>query len=278
VSAHRAGALPSRRGTHGYARSRVRGPHHELRRPGPLRARQARAHRERSQVLPPGPGHPGRRGAGAGRRCLRGVPDPQGQDARRPARAGHGRRAAARLRAGRAPGAVQLHPALQDRLPRRVAQAHARAGDAVPDRPEGPRRRRAARAAPARARARAPGRRRGAVDRHRPRHRRAVRQRTDGRAARAADGRWCPAGLRGGGGDRARGGRAPEVRGGPRARGRDPPGGWSQRAGGVVHQGLLRRPGDGRQALLQGQAQPPPARPAAQRSRAVRQRPPCRRA
>ncbi len=42
----------------------------------------------------------------------------------------------------------------------------------------------------------------------------------------------------------------------------DPPGGGAQRARGELHQGLLRRPGDGRASLLQGQAQPPSARPA----------------
>ena len=38
-----------------------------------------------------------------------------------------------------------------------------------------------------------------------------------------------------------------------------------QRARGQLHQGLLHRPGDRRPAPLQGQAEPPPARPAARR-------------
>ena len=48
----------------------------------------------------------------------------------------------------------------------------------------------------------------------------------------------------------------------PRRR-RDPAGGRAQRARGVVHQGLLRRPGDRRPAALPRQAEPPPARRAA---------------
>ena len=46
----------------------------------------------------------------------------------------------------------------------------------------------------------------------------------------------------------------------------DPAGGRHQRARRELHQGLLRRPGDGRAAPLQGQAEPPPARPAASRA------------
>ena len=46
---------------------------------------------------------------------------------------------------------------------------------------------------------------------------------------------------------------------------RDPAGGRAQRARGVVREGLLRRPGDRRAAVLPRQAEPPPARPAAQR-------------
>ena len=43
---------------------------------------------------------------------------------------------------------------------------------------------------------------------------------------------------------------------------RHPPGGGPQRPRGELHEGLLRRAGDGRAAVLQGQAQPAPARPA----------------
>ena len=42
----------------------------------------------------------------------------------------------------------------------------------------------------------------------------------------------------------------------------DPPGGGHQRACRQLHQGLLHRPGDGRPAALQGQAEPPSAWPA----------------
>ncbi len=42
----------------------------------------------------------------------------------------------------------------------------------------------------------------------------------------------------------------------------DPPGGGAERARGELHEGLLRRPGDGRASVLQGQAQPPSARAA----------------
>ena len=48
---------------------------------------------------------------------------------------------------------------------------------------------------------------------------------------------------------------------------RDPPGGGAERARGVVHQGLLRGPGDGRAAVLPRQAQPPAARAASDRAR-----------
>ncbi len=88
--------------------------------------------------------------------------------------------------------------------------------------------------------------------------------------------------LRGRRHDRPRppGGRRPRGRGRVRAdRGRypplrprhgrrhDPPGGRHQRARRLVHQGLLRRPGDGRAPLLQGKAEPPPARPEAEPAR-----------
>ena len=48
---------------------------------------------------------------------------------------------------------------------------------------------------------------------------------------------------------------------------RHPAGGRPQRARRVVHQGLLRRAGDGRAAVLPRQAEPPPARAAAVRRR-----------
>ena len=71
---------------------------------------------------------------------------------------------------------------------------------------------------------------------------------------------------RGGGRVPARRARPPALRRRPR-RDDDPPGGRAQRARGLLHEGLLRRPGDGRAPALQGQAQPPPARAAALRAR-----------
>ena len=56
-----------------------------------------------------------------------------------------------------------------------------------------------------------------------------------------------PDGDEAAGRDRARRARPPALRRRPR-RQRDPPGGGPQRARGLVHQGLLRRPGDGRAA------------------------------
>ena len=69
-------------------------------------------------------------------------------------------------------------------------------------------------------------------------------------------------------GDGGDGGRGPHRTGPPALRRRsrrqrDSPGGRPQRPSGVVHQGLLRRAGDGRAPLLPRQAQPPPARTAA---------------
>ena len=55
--------------------------------------------------------------------------------------------------------------------------------------------------------------------------------------------------------------RAPALRRRDR-RDDDAPGGRHPRARGLLHEGLLRRPGDGRAALLEGQAEPPSARPA----------------
>ena len=59
---------------------------------------------------------------------------------------------------------------------------------------------------------------------------------------------------------------------------RDPAGGGAQRARRQLHQGLLRGPGDRGAAALQGQAQPPPARPEAVAAAAGRDRAAARRA
>ena len=67
---------------------------------------------------------------------------------------------------------------------------------------------------------------------------------------------------------------APRLRHGRR---HDPPGGRHQRARRELHEGLLRRPGDGRAPALQGQAEPPPARPAPVRAGRARRRDPARR-
>ncbi len=138
---------------------------------------------------------------------------------------------------------------------------------AVADRPARAARRR--RRGAARDRARPPHRpdrrRRRAPDRHRPGRRRAVRGRRHRAGRRRADRR----------GRRARGRRrrrGPARRDGPPAlrrrarRHRDPAGGRAQRARRLVREGLLRRPGDRRAALLPRQAQPPPARAAPERA------------
>ena len=149
---------------------------------------------------------------------------------------------------------------------RRAAQAHAGARAAVADRP--------------RRRARSPAST-GARRRRRARQRagrsstasQALAIRTDTGIDLLCDGR----GHRGAGRRAARARRRARRRGGRRVpahreraaalrrrprRERDPAGGRAQRARGELHQGLLRRPGDGRAPLLQGQAQPPPARAA----------------
>ena len=126
-------------------------------------------------------------------RLLRRVPDPEGKDARRSPDPRHRRRAPARHRAGRAPGPVQHDPALQHRLRRRAAQAHARARSAVADRartrrasPEPPAFRRGARA---RGRSTFPAAVGRASDPDRRRHRPAVRRGRHRRAAIRARGR-----------------------------------------------------------------------------------------
>ena len=146
----------------------------------------------------------------------------------------------------------------------RAAQAHARARPAVADR--------------ARTRRRSPASSICRGDEHAQRRRRVRRHRRAGRAhdvgvdliCDAADTEALGAALRARGatpvsraGRRvpARRARAPPLRDRPR-RHRDPPGGGPERARGELHQGLLRRPGDGRAPLLQGQAQPAPARAA----------------
>ena len=80
-------------------------------------------------------------------------------------------------------------------------------------------------------------------------------------------------------GARLRGGRRVRAdRGRPAAarlrhgRGHDAAGGGHQRARGELHEGLLRGPGDGRAAPLQGQAEPPPARATALRAGRARRR------
>ena len=56
---------------------------------------------------------------------------------------------------------------------------------------------------------------------------------------------------------------------------RDPAGGRAQRARRLVREGLLRRPGDRRAALLPRQAEPPPARAAPDRAGRARRRAAC---
>ena len=83
--------------------------------------------------------------------------------------------------------------------------------------------------------------------------------------ARRARGRGAVPVDRGRRRDRARRARPAALRRRPRRR-RDPAGGRPQRARGLVHEGLLRRAGDGRAAVLPRQAEPPPARAAAVRA------------
>ena len=117
--------------------------------------------------------------------------------------------------------------------------------------------------------------RRGRVPRrrHRRRHRPDRRRRRARAPARRAARRRRRRG-------RPRGGRDPPDRGrhAPLRRrdGRrdDARRGRHRRARGQLHQGLLHRPGDGRPPPLQGQAEPPPARPAAERPGRARA-PPC---
>ena len=90
------------------------------------------------------------------------------------------------------------------------------------------------------------------------------------RSARGARPRWTTAGAepvrRGRRRDRAGRERPTALRTRDDDR-NDPPGGGDQRARRELHQGLLHRPGDRRPPALQGQAEPPPARPAARSGR-----------
>ena len=200
-----------------------------------------------------------------GHRLLRRVPDPEGQDARGPADPRRRRRAAARHRAGRAAGAVQHDPPLQHRLRRGAAQADAgdgllsllgpAAGGGGVDGRAPP----STRTSPARS-AGSPVRAVRTDAGHRPVLRRRPTPRRCGAALRGARrSRRCPR-------------RSPTCvrieRGRPRY-GVDlddtviPQEAGLNAARGVVHQGLLRRPGDGRPAVLPRQAQPPAAGAAA---------------
>ena len=141
-------------------------------------------------------------------------------------------------------------------------------------RPRRPRRRRRPRASGRRA---LPCRRRDrrgarALDPHRPRSRRCcARPRTPTRSPPRSSADGAQPVVRGGRRLPAHRARPPPLRNRSR-RHRDPPGGGPQRPRGLVHQGLLRRPGDGRAPLLPRQAQPPAARPAALRGRVDRRR------
>ena len=178
------------------------------------------------------------------------------------------------VRARGAAGALRPDAPLQARLRRRAAQAHGGARAAVARRPRrarGGRRR----GRPAAEHARAPaGRLAGHpvrlvatdvgvdvlcdADAHRGRARRAARRRRVRVTEAAAEVVRVERGR-------------PALRRRPR-RGDDPPGGRPQRPRGELHQGLLRRPGDRRAAVLPRQAQPPPARPEALGGAAGRRR------
>ncbi len=240
---------------------RLPGAHQRLRVARPLRARKACPHRHRGQELPAGSGEQRRRGPGVGDGLLRGLPHPEGKDARRSADPRDRRGAAARHRARRPPGAVQHGPPVQHRLRRSTAQAHARARTAVADWPRGRRDRRRTRAAAGRTRPRdgRDRRHRRPGDPHRSRDRPALRLIRYRRPAPRARGCRRKRRLRAGGRvptDRVR----PTPLRGRSRRQRDPTGSWSERPRGLVHEGLLRRAGDGRAALLPRQAEPAPAR------------------
>ena len=213
----------------------------------PLRARQARADRAAGQGAALRPGHERHRGAHPGTRLLRRPADQQGQDARRPARHRHRRRALARHRARGAAGAVRQPAPRRGGLAGRAAQAHAPAGAALARRARTRRRPWAARSAPSTPTARA---QLGGAD--------VLLVATDlgvDVVCAAEDA------------ERVRGALdvpvVPEaaaevlrVESGRPRYGLDlddahhPPGGRPQRARGELHQGLLRRPGDGRAPAL----------------------------
>ncbi len=192
--------------------------------------------------------------------------DAESTRARRPGRRRHrARGTTARHRAQRAAGAVRHDPPLQDRLRRRAAQAHDRARPAVADRPRIGFDTRAPSSSPRPTSTQAPLAV-GAVA--------ALAVRSDvgiDLLCDAADTERLRAALL------ARGALAVSEqaaeclrveRGRPRY-GLDiddttiPQEAGAERARGQLHEGLLRRPGDGRAPALQGQAQPPSARAAA---------------
>ncbi len=212
-------------------------------------------------------------GAAGGRRPLRGLPDPQGQDARRPAGAGRpgrrGRRGGAALDTERSAlqalfdmirrfkvgYRVELHKRTLERgLLSLIGPAAVRSPAPDPGRAE---------------HANAPA----AIDGIE-----ALAVRTDvgldlfcqaedtDALAGALRERGAGPSSRAGGRMPAHRARTPPLRARP-GRHRDPPGGGAQRARRQLHQGLLRRPGDGRPPVLQGQAQPPSAGPAPVRRR-----------
>ena len=164
---------------------------------------------------------------------------------------------------------------------RRAAQAHGRARAALADRAAVARRRRRRGPRPRRARPPRPAELGGA-------HGAAASPPTSAstcsatRPTRSASPRrWSRRARCAAGEDvaevRARRDRPAALRRRPR-RHRDPAGGRAQRARGLVQEGLLRRPGDGRAAVLPRQAEPPSARPAARRRRGARRRAAARRA
>ena len=152
---------------------------------------------------------------------------------------------------------------VQDRSRRRRRRRHRRRVDPLADRPGGERDRAlGVRSAPSTPTARPARRRRLSRGRHRPRRRPARRPR---RGRGAGSRRLSPRGRRRSASEAAEIVRVESRPAALRPRdddGDDPPGGGHQRARRQLHQGLLHRPGDGRPASLQGQAEPPAARAA----------------
>ena len=183
------------------------------------------------------------------RRLLRRAADQQGQDAGRPARARHRRRALARHRARRAAGAVRHAAPRRGGLAARAAQAHARSRRCSRSWARTPRQAAGGELGPEHANRRAQlGGADVAARRHRPRaSTSSAPPRTPSASAARSTSPVVPEAAA----------EVLRVESGRPRYGLDlderdhPPGGRPQRARRELHQGLLRRPGDRRAPALQ---------------------------